>query len=665
MSSQSTDPSARMKLDAGDQGKSSGCFSRIVTRLSLSNRFSFLIPMTVTTLIVCAAISAYELLAHFLFAERSSGNFHIVAVILLGSLAAVLGAYFALRQYEQLRRHTVEEINLRKRAEDSQLKLVFKTRQLEQANKELVNQITERIETLQQLKEQERFLSGIFESIQDGICVVDMDFVIQAVNPTMERWYAHALPLVGKKCYEAYHGANTPCEICPTRETMQRGQTSCKTVPKRGAQREIIGLHDLYSFPLLDSSTGRLKGVIEYVRDITEHKRLEEQLRQSHKMDAIGQLAGGIAHDFNNLLTCIAGFSELLDDQLPDSSPLRKDVEQIQKASAQATSLTRQLLAFSRRQMLQPKVLSLNLVVTEMEKMVRRLISEDIELVTELDANLDRVKVDRGQIEQVILNLIVNAGDAMPNGGKLIIRTKMAMLEAHDVKMIHEARSGRFVCLSVTDTGLGMDSTTLERIFEPFFTTKEKGTGLGLSTVYGIAKQHDGWIDVSSRSNEGSTFTIYLPALSSDDEQNEDAATSGRVCGHNERVLLVEDREEVRDFARRALQTHGYVVLEAPDASSAFEIFVKARREIDLLFTDMILPDESGLEFAERLLAIKPELRVLLGSGYLDEKSHRSAIQEKGFLFVQKPYSLNVLLQTVHQALQPSGTPAENPNNET
>jgi CheY-like chemotaxis protein len=294
-----------------------------------------------------------------------------------------------------------------------------------------------------------------------------------------------------------------------------------------------------------------------------------------------------------------------------------------------------------------------------MEQMLRRLIGEDIELATELDNNLERVKVDRGQIEQVLMNLIVNARDAMPNGGKLTIRTAMAVLEPHDIKMIHEARPGRFACLSVTDTGIGMDSTTMERIFEPFFTTKEKGTGLGLATVYGIAKQHDGWINVYSQSDEGSTFMIYLPTLAIADEQSADAAATDRIRGHGEKVLLVEDRDEVRDFARRALQSHGYVVLEAADASRAFDVFIGAKREIDLLFTDMVLPDESGLEFAERILAIKPGLRVLLSSGYTDEKSHLATIRERGFPFVQKPYSLNALLQAVHQALQASGMTVE------
>lgn len=650
-----------MNTDAGEQGKSSGWLSRIVTRLSLSNRFSFLIPVTVTTLIVCAVISIYELFTHLLVSDSPSAKLHSVSIILLGSLAALLGAYFALRQYERLRRHTVEEIGLRKQAEDSQLKLVFRTRQLEQANQELVNQITERIGTLQQMKDQERFLSGVFESIQDGISVVDTNMVIQAVNPTMERWYAHAMPLVGKKCYEAYHGACTRCEVCPTHETLNTGKTAYRVVPMTGRDRKVVGAMDLYSFPLLDSANGRIKGVIEYVRDITERKRLEEQLRQSHKMQAVGQLAGGIAHDFNNLLTCISGFSELLNDQLPDDSPLRKDVEQIQKATSQASSLTHQLLAFSRRQVLQPKVLCLNLVVNEMERMLRRLIGEDIKLATELDPELGRVKVDRGQIEQVILNLVVNARDAMPNGGRLTIRTEMAELAPHDAKLIHEARPGTFVCLSVTDTGIGMDTTTLDHIFEPFFTTKEKGTGLGLSTVYGVARQHEGWVNVYSRSNEGSTFTVYLPVLAIREEQGNAAESSGRISGQGERILLVEDREEVRGFASKALQAHGYRVLEAPDASRAFELFISARREVDILFTDMILPDESGLEFSERLLALKPQLRVLLSSGYTDEKSQRSVIQEKGFPFVQKPYSVSALLQAVHQALHPAGAPVEKP----
>ena len=346
---------------------------------------------------------------------------------------------------------------------------------------------------------------------------------------------------------------------------------------------------------------------------------------------------------------------------MPADSPLRKDVEQIQKATNQAGTLTHQLLAFSRRQVLQPKVLSLNDVVTEMERMLRRLIGEDIRLVTELDPNLDRVKVDRGQIEQVILNLIVNARDAMPNGGNLTIRTEMAQIEPEDAKLIHEAHPGSFVRLSVTDTGIGMDDLTIERIFEPFFTTKEKGTGLGLSTVYGVAKQHSGWINVYSRANEGSTFTVYLPAFSLRDEQTDKATLNGRISGQGERILLVEDREEVRGFASKALQAHGYRVFEAPDASRAFELFISTRREVDLLFTDMILPDESGLECSERLLALKPQLCVLLSSGYTDEKSQRSVIQEKGFPFVQKPYSVSALLQAVHQALRPAGAPAEKP----
>ena len=280
--------------------------------------------MTVTTLVVCTAISAYELLVHFLFAGQVTGTVHVSVIIILGSLAAVLGAFFALRQYEHLRRHTIREIDLRKQAEDSQSKLLFKTHQLEQANQELVNQVTERIETLRQLKEQERFLSSIFESIQDGICVVDTHLVIQAVNPMMERCYAHAMPLVGKKCYEAYHGASAPCEICPTQETLKTGKSAYRNVPKTGPQRKVLGAQDLYSFPLFDSSTGQLKGVIEYVRDITEQKRLEEQLRQSHKMDAVGQLAGGIAHDFNNLLTSILGYVVLAGEPAsarPDGAP--------------------------------------------------------------------------------------------------------------------------------------------------------------------------------------------------------------------------------------------------------------------------------------------------------------------------------------------------------
>ncbi|MDY7041237.1 MAG: ATP-binding protein, partial [Chloroflexota bacterium] len=386
----------------------------------------------------------------------------------------------------------------------------------------------------------------------------------------------------------------------------------------------------------------------------------EEQLRQSQKMEAIGRLAGGVAHDFNNLLTAVTGYSWLLLKGLDDDDPMRKDIEEIKKAARRGSSLTRQLLAFSRRQVLQPTVLDLNSVVSDMEKMLRRIIGEDIDLSTMLDLELGRTKADPGQIEQVIMNLAVNARDAMPQGGKIIIKTENVTLNESHVQVIPEARPGRFVCLSVVDTGIGMDKETTRRIFEPFFSTKENGTGLGLAVVYGIVRQHGGWINVTSEPEQGSTFEVYLPVFSveSAGESAEKASALqllGELKGNGERILLVEDDASIRKFTGRVLDENGYVVLEAADAEEALGIFEREGGQVHLVFSDVVLPGQSGVQLAEKLLSSHPDLQVLLSSGYTDQKSQWTFIQEKGFRFLQKPYTFPRLLRTIREAMGPVG----------
>jgi PAS domain S-box-containing protein len=387
-------------------------------------------------------------------------------------------------------------------------------------------------------------------------------------------------------------------------------------------------------------------------QSLEELKETQDQLLQAQKMEAVGRLAGGVAHDFNNLLTAISGYAELMACNPSLDDQVQSDVEQIRKAADQAATLTRQLLAFSRRQPLQPVVVDINKVVVDMDAMLRRLIGEDIELTTALNENLCQTKADPGQLEQVIINLVVNARDAMPEGGKLTVSAKTVTLDRMACAAIHDARPGNFVCLSIEDTGSGIEREVLDQIFEPFFSTKGpgKGTGLGLAVVYGIIRQHEGWINVYSEPGNGTVFKVYLPMVALQDrgaESDGEADSDADVHGKGQRILLVEDEEAVRQLASRALTESGYVVFKAKDVEEAVEVFERENGAFDLVFTDVVLPDKSGVKLIEDLLERRPDLRVLVSSGYTDQKSQWPVIQELGFRFLQKPYSIVELLNVV------------------
>ena len=390
------------------------------------------------------------------------------------------------------------------------------------------------------------------------------------------------------------------------------------------------------------------------LRDLTERKRLEEQVRQSQKMKAIGTLASGVAHDFNNLLTVILGNTELLLYDLQENHPLYQDIFEVKKAANRAASLTRQLLAFSRKQPLQKVMLNINSLVIDMEKMLKRLIGEDIELITDLDPKLRRTFADVGQIEQVMMNLAVNAYEAMPNGGKLIIKTANIYIDESYCRVIQDARPGLFVCLSIQDTGRGISNEIIGQIFDPFFSTKEagNGTGLGLSVVFGIVKQHDGWINVYSELGHGTIFKVYLPIFSIESAlEPADKSAQQRFRGNGERILLVEDEAKVLNFAVKTLQKYGYQVFEANCAEEARCIFEREKGNFQLIFSDVVLPDHSGLDLVNDLLVQKPAILVLLTSGYTEQKSQWSTIREKGFRYLQKPYTVGDLLQIVYEIL--------------
>ena len=389
-------------------------------------------------------------------------------------------------------------------------------------------------------------------------------------------------------------------------------------------------------------------------RDITAHRTLEEQFRQAQKMEAVGRLAGGVAHDFNNLLMVMRGYTELMLGRLGANDPLRRNAEEIQKAADRATSLTQQLLAFSRKQVMQPRVFDLNAVVAETEKMLHRLIGEDIELATILGAELGRVKADPGQIEQVLLNLAVNARDAMPQGGQLVLETANVELTQAFARQHPGVTPGPHVLLAMSDTGTGMDEETQARIFEPFFTTKEKGkgTGLGLATVYGIVKQSGGYIWVHSEAGQGTTFEIYLPRVEETVAADQEEQPASQSPSGSETVLLVEDEAPVRKLAREFLENGGYTVLEAEGPAQAIQLSDRHQGPIHLLVTDVVMPKMSGRELAERLASRRPETKVLYVSGYTDDAIVQHGVVGRGTSFLQKPFSLDALTRKVRAVLE-------------
>jgi two-component system, cell cycle sensor histidine kinase and response regulator CckA len=392
--------------------------------------------------------------------------------------------------------------------------------------------------------------------------------------------------------------------------------------------------------------------------DITERKALETQLQQSRKMEAVGRLAGGIAHDFNNLLTIITGYTEMALNRPQMPHEVRADIERIENASGRAAALVRQLLAFSRKQVLQPKILDLNKIVLNLDSLLRRLMDERIEMVTRVKDDIGKVKADPAQIEQVIMNLVVNARDAMPEGGRLVVETCNTELDATYAVDHVSVKPGRYVMLAVSDTGVGMDKQTMAHIFEPFFTTKEsgRGTGLGLSTVYGIVKQSGGYIWVYSEPGKGSTFKVYLPRVDESPEDFTAGESTHRAQAGKETILVVEDEEDVRELIQTVLREKGYEVIVSEDPQHAERAAAQFGGEIHLLLTDMVMPGISGRELATRISARRQDIRVLYMSGYTDNVITAGGMLEKGLAFLQKPFSPATLVQKVREVL--SRTPA-------
>jgi signal transduction histidine kinase len=452
------------------------------------------------------------------------------------------------------------------------------------------------------------------------------------------------------------------------------------TCPRQEAAR-AVGFHGAFGFPVRVG--GEIEGVIEL---LSRHVRMpddellkmiedivlklgqfgdraraegalqqaEAQLRQSQKMEAVGRLAGGVAHDFNNLLTVIRGYSELLLARLEAEDPMRKDLEEVKKAADRASGLTRQLLAFSRRQFIAPKVIDLNAVIANMDGMLRRLLGEDIvELCTELNSQVGSIRADSGQVEQVIMNLAVNARDAMPKGGRLTIETRNVTISNPTRQQPTVVKPGSYVLLAVRDTGHGMDEETQSHLFEPFFTTKEKGkgTGLGLSTVYGIVKQNGGSIVVESKPGQGATFKIYFPLVEQGVPGTAGVSDVAEPEHGRETILLVEDEPAVRGLVHETLRLHGYTVLEARHGIEALMTGAKYQGPIHLLLTDVVMPQMSGPEVAEKIQVVRPGIKVLYMSGYPDHPIFEQGGISRDTSFLSKPFAPNVLAKKVRDVL--------------
>ena len=503
---------------------------------------------------------------------------------------------------------------------------------------------------------EERF-RALVENSSDALLVVDAEGRITYISGSSPRhlgWQPYEM--VGQSLFDFLHPDDRELAGATQAEALQRpGENLAAEVRFKHANGSWRIMEGVAVNRLNDPSVG---GIILNARDITERRRLEEQLRHAQKMEAVGQLAGGVAHDFNNLLTAILGYCNLMLDDIPQDDPMRQDLEEIKSAGERAAALTRQLLAFSRRQMLQPQVVDLNMLVRQTEKLLRRLISEDVELITALGPGLPAVKVDPASLEQVLVNLAVNARDAMPDGGRLTIETSVVDLDSSYVGAHPAVLPGRYVMLSVSDTGVGMDTATRARIFEPFFTTKEhgKGSGLGLATVYGIVQQSGGSIWVYSEPGQGTSFKVYLPTSETGAlTRSSDAGGDGAKKGW-ETVLLVEDEDAVRALAREVLRRHGYVVLEARHGLDALRVAERHPDTIHLMVTDVVMPHMSGRDLADRLAEVRPKMKVLFMSGYTDHSAmHRHLTP--GAAFLQKPFTPETFARKVRSMLdeQPDG----------
>jgi two-component system cell cycle sensor histidine kinase/response regulator CckA len=525
-----------------------------------------------------------------------------------------------------------------------------------------IRDITQQKRIEEALRQREAFIKNVIDSMNDGVFVINPDFQITMWNPAMER--------ISKQPKANVLYKDEPLwEILPylkkagADSIMKLAMRGVKTLNIEAPYRLPGGTRGITSnsyFPLKNPA-GKIMGVIGVVRDITERKEAEkalreseEQLRQAQKMESIGRLAGGIAHDFNNLLTVISGNIELILAEEKPSERQNTRLADVRKTVEHAASLTHQLLAFSRKQLITPKVHQINELLINFEKMLVRVIGEDVDLAFHLEEGLWPVSIDRGQFEQLLFNLSVNARDAMPHGGKLVIETENHVIEEEKGDSSGDVPPGSYARISVSDNGIGMDSQTLSMIFEPFFTTKEKGkgTGLGLSTCYGIVKQHNGFVRVHSETDEGTRFELFFPRSYENLEEEQQTMATGQQMLTARCFLLVEDDPMVRTIIKEMLKSDGFVVYDFGSGREALNWLENGDTPIDLLITDVVMPNMNGKQLAEQVQRYDSSVRVLYISGYTDEMIAKHGVLDAGTAFIQKPFKRNVLLGKIREILE-------------
>lgn len=516
--------------------------------------------------------------------------------------------------------------------------------------------VARRLKAESALREAHGHLQAVINSSPLAIYTVDTEGDVRSWNPAAETLYGwSADEVIGGRLAMITRDMEDQQGL---RDRVFRGET-LRGIETGGRKKDGTPVTVSLAAAPFHDAFGRVTGMLFIAADLTQVRQLEVQYRQAQKMEAIGRLAGGIAHDFNNLLTAILGTTGLLLENVDTDSRTRLDVEEIEKAAKRAAGLTRQLLVFSRQQVLEPRILDLNAVVGDLQRMLGRLIREDIELRTKLAAEVGAVQADPGQLQQAIVNLVVNARDAMPNGGQLTIETADVELDPRQLEAHTLTQPGKYVLLAIHDTGVGMDAATKARLFEPFFTTKEpgRGTGLGLATVYSIVKQSGGYIWAYSELGHGTTFKIYLPRVAGTPEKAALRTTPAPLAVGSETVLVVEDQAEVRRLTTRVLEARGYTVLAAESGGEAAQLAGRYLKRIDLLLTDVVMPGVNGRELALRLVAGRRDLKVLFVSGYTGEAIRQHGLLEMGAAFLQKPFTPEVLARKVREVLD---SPASN-----
>jgi PAS domain S-box-containing protein len=516
----------------------------------------------------------------------------------------------------------------------------------------LQDEIRERTATENKLRQAREEWEKTFAAIPDIVCLLDKDMRILRINEAACKiTNKTADQLIGRTCHDLFRSSgNPPCPDCPMLKTIDDFQPHTAVISNDNLKKILL----VTSSPVLDDQ-GQLVSIVHVARDITEQKRIEEHLRQALKMEAVGRLAGGVAHDFNNLLTTILGYSELLIMDLDKNSPVTKSLKTIYEAGEKAAALTHQLLAFSRKQDIELKAVDLDQVITQMGKILTRVITEDIHLELRPHAGQRIILADQGQLEQIIMNLVVNGSDSMPDGGRVIIETSPVFLDEQYAESHDDVEPGHYVMLSVSDTGEGMEQEVIEKIFDPFFTTKGvgKGTGLGLATAFGIIKQHNGHVHVYSEPGMGTTFKIYFPQVTSTLEKVVEQTPEPMPKG-TENILIVDDEKAIVDLVAATLKPLGYKITATTDSREAVTLHQETKEKFDLLLTDVIMPEMNGRQLAETLSTKQPDLKVIYMSGYTDDIIKRHSIMEQGFELIHKPLLPRALADKLREMLDGS-----------